>query len=172
MSSNQAAYVRAYIGLGSNLSSPLHQVRQAIAELAQIAQSRLCAVSRLYSSVPLGPADQPDYVNAVAAIDTRLSPLALLDALQHIEGQHGRVRGPVQWGPRTLDLDLLLYGNQQIDEERLIVPHPGLFERGFVLYPLTDIASDLLLPDGRSLQSVCASVSGEGLLPLSDGTPG
>lgn len=162
--------VRAYIGLGSNLASPMQQVRQAIAELAQLPESRLCAVSRLYRSAPMGPADQPDYINAVAAIDTRLSPLALLDALQSIEQQHHRTRGAVQWGPRTLDLDLLLYGDTLISEPRLTVPHPGMLQRGFVLLPLADIAPSLQLPGGEGLQALCAALPGEGLEPLAEGT--
>jgi 2-amino-4-hydroxy-6-hydroxymethyldihydropteridine diphosphokinase len=165
--------VRAYIGLGSNLASPLQQVREAIAELAQLPQSRLSAVSRLYRSRPLGPADQPDYINAVAAIDTRLAPLALLDGLQAIENRHGRKRGAVQWGPRTLDLDLLLFGDAVINEPRLTVPHPGMSQRGFVLRPLADIAPLLQLPTGASLQSLYHALPDEalaGLEALAEGT--
>ena len=163
-------YVRAYIGLGSNLTSPLQQVRHAIAELAQLPASRLRAVSRLYRTAPMGPADQPDYINAVACIDTRLAPLALLDALQALEQHHGRVRGAVQWGPRTLDLDLLLYGDALIDEPRLTVPHPGMGERGFVLIPLAEIAPTLQMPDGQSLSALCAALPEQGLDPLVQGT--
>ena len=125
---SRSPLVRAYIGLGSNLFSPLKQVRQAIAELAQLPESRLCAASPIYCSRPMGPADQPDFINAVVAIDTSLGPLVLLDGLQAIENSHHRKRGAVQWGPRTLDLDLLLYGNTRIDESRLTVPHPGMHE--------------------------------------------
>jgi 2-amino-4-hydroxy-6-hydroxymethyldihydropteridine diphosphokinase len=156
-------HVRAYIGLGSNLASPLRQVRQAIAELAQLPASRLVAVSCIYRSHPMGPADQPDYINAVAAIETRLSPLELLDGLQAIENAHGRVRGSVQWGARTLDLDLLLYGDEIIAEPRLTVPHPGMAERSFVLQPLADIAPTLQLPDGRELKALCTALGDEGL---------
>src|SRR5512143_2122176 len=122
--------VRVYIGLGSNLDDPLSQVQTAIDELASLPQSCLHAVSPLYRTPPLGPADQPDYINAVAAIDTDLDPLALLDELQRIEHHHGRVRS-LRWGPRTLDLDLLLYGQSTLASERLTVPHPGLCERPF-----------------------------------------
>lgn len=167
---SHSPHVRAYIGLGSNLLSPLKQVRQAIAELAQLPESRLCAVSPIYRSRPMGPADQPDYINAVVAIDTSLVPLALLDGLQTIENSHHRKRGAVQWGPRTLDLDLLLFGNAQINEPRLIVPHPGMHERSFVLRPLADIASSLVLPDGHSLQSLCDALPDEGLEMLEEGT--
>ena len=156
-------HVRAYIGLGSNLLSPLRQVKRAIAELAQLPQSRLAAVSWIYRSRPMGPADQPDYINAVAAIDTCLAPLELLDGLQEIENHHGRKRGAVQWGPRTLDLDLLLFGDAQIDEPRLIVPHPGMQERSFVLRPLMDLAPSLKLPDGKPLTLLCDALDDDGL---------
>jgi 2-amino-4-hydroxy-6-hydroxymethyldihydropteridine diphosphokinase len=156
-------HVRAYIGLGSNLVSPLRQVRQAIAELAQLPASRLVAVSRLYRSRPMGPSDQPDYINAVVAIETRLSPLELLDGLQAIEKVHGRVRGAVHWGPRTLDLDMLLYGDEIITGARLTVPHPGMAERSFVLYPLADIAPSLQLPDGREVEALCHALHADGL---------
>jgi 2-amino-4-hydroxy-6-hydroxymethyldihydropteridine diphosphokinase len=127
--------VTAYIGLGSNLQQPIQQVKQALLHLAELPQTHLLNASPLYRSAPLGPADQPDYINAVAALATRLSPLALLDALQTIERQQGRVREGERWGPRTLDLDLLLYAEQKIQNDRLRVPHPGLGERNFVLYP-------------------------------------
>jgi 2-amino-4-hydroxy-6-hydroxymethyldihydropteridine diphosphokinase len=138
----------------------------AIAELAQLPQSRLCAVSHLYRSAPLGPAGQPDYINAVAAIDTRLSPLALLDGLQAIENHHGRTRGAVRWGPRTLDLDLLLYGDALISEPRLTVPHAEMARRGFVLWPLVEIAPWLRLPGGETLQVLCAALPDAGLVEV------
>ncbi|MCW8918200.1 MAG: 2-amino-4-hydroxy-6-hydroxymethyldihydropteridine diphosphokinase [Gammaproteobacteria bacterium] len=155
---NPSPRVRAYIGLGSNLASPLRQVRVAISELAQLPQTALVAVSPLYRSTPLGPAGQPYYINAVAAIDTRLSPLALLDGLQAIERRHGRQRGAVRWGPRTLDLDLLLYGEAVIDEPRLTVPHAEMAQRGFVLRPLADIAPLLRLPNGETPQLLCEAL--------------
>jgi 2-amino-4-hydroxy-6-hydroxymethyldihydropteridine diphosphokinase len=149
--------VKAYIGLGSNLSgelvSPRAQVELALQELAQLPDSRLLAQSPLFSSKAVGPV-QPDYVNAVACIETRLAPLALLDQLQALEQAHRRVRLE-HWGPRTLDLDLLLYGDQQIDLPRLKVPHPYLTQRNFVLYPLAAIAPDLVLPCGTSLTRLC-----------------
>lgn len=145
--------VRAYIGLGSNLDNPLSQVRAALTELAKLPHTQLAAVSPLYRTPPMGPADQPDYINAVAALDTGLEPLALLDQLQRIEQQHGRVR-TLRWGPRTLDLDLLLYGDRVIKNERLAVPHPGLCERPFVIFPLQAIAPGLILPDGATLASL------------------
>lgn len=154
----------AYIGLGSNLEDPLAQVTRALAELAEIPQTLLLTQSAVYSSHAVGP-EQPDYINAVALLDTQLAPLALLDALQAIEQAHQRVR--IQhWGPRTLDLDLLLYGDQIIDEERLKVPHPYLTQRNFVLYPLADITPNLHLPDGAPLADLLSSCPADGLLRL------
>ncbi len=151
-------FIRAYIGLGSNLDEPLQQLQQAIIALQQIPDSRLTARSRFYRSKPMGPADQPDYVNAVAMFDTCLEPLALLDALQAIEQQQGRVRDGERWGPRTLDLDLLLYGPEAIDLPRLQVPHPGLTQRSFVLQPLFDLAPELTFPDGLTLREALAAI--------------
>ena len=133
----------SYIGIGANLSQPLQQAKAAIIALSQLSQSRLLAVSPLYCSKPLGPADQPDYINAVAKVETRLEAEALLDALQAIELSQGRERKEERWGPRTLDLDILLYGNHTIQTSRLTIPHYHMAEREFVLYPLADIAADL-----------------------------
>jgi len=156
--------VTAYIGLGSNLQQPIRQVNQALQQLAKIPRTRLVTASSLYRSAPLGPADQPDYINAVAALATGLSPLELLDALQAIERQQGRVREGERWGPRTLDLDLLLYGDLQIHNERLTVPHPGLGERNFVLYPLYDIAGeDLRIPGLDALGHLLLACPRQGL---------
>lgn len=142
--------VRAYIGLGSNLDAPAEQLRSALQALDQIAGTRLVATSSLYTSDSLLPG-QPRYTNAVAALDTDLAPLALLDALQGIENDQGRVRKE-RWGPRTLDLDVLLFGDQLIDVPRLKVPHYHLHARPFVLYPLAELVpDDFHLADGRSL---------------------
>lgn len=148
---------RVYIGLGSNLATPLLQLRSALSALSVLPQSRLIAQSSFYASDPLGPADQPRYVNAVAALDTGLSPLALLDALQTIELEQGRTRKAERWGPRTLDLDILLFGDLQLDEPRLTVPHYHMHARAFVLYPLAEIAPHLQLPDGRPLSELLAA---------------
>jgi 2-amino-4-hydroxy-6-hydroxymethyldihydropteridine diphosphokinase len=156
--------VTAYIGLGSNLQQPIEQVNRALQQLMKIPHTSLLAASPLYRSVPLGPADQPDYINAVAALATRLSALELLDTLQVIEQHQGRVREGERWGPRTLDLDLLLYGDLQIQTERLTVPHPGLGERNFVLYPLYDIAGeDLLIPGLDTLGHLLQACPRQGL---------
>jgi 2-amino-4-hydroxy-6-hydroxymethyldihydropteridine diphosphokinase len=143
-----------YIGLGSNLNSPIEQINKAIHRLAKSSQIKLIKTSSLYKSPPMGPQDQNDYINAVVEIETDLSSLALLDRLQSIELSQGRIRKEERWGARTLDLDLLLYGNQMIDNERLTVPHYGLTDRAFVLYPLFEIASELKLPKGQDLVSI------------------
>lgn len=157
---------RAYIGLGSNLEQPAEQLRSAFRALAALPDSSLTAVSSLYVSPPLGPAEQPDYLNAVAALDTRLEPLQLLDCLQQIESQQGRQRKTERWGPRTLDLDILLFAQQVIDLPRLQVPHYHLQARPFVLYPLAEIAPDLLLPDGRPLAELLQNCPLQGLQRL------
>jgi 2-amino-4-hydroxy-6-hydroxymethyldihydropteridine diphosphokinase len=159
---------RVYIGLGSNLAEPRQQLRAALAALAALPDSRLTAVSSLYASDPLGPPDQPRYVNAVAALDTALTPLQLLDALQAIELEQGRLRKEQRWGPRTLDLDILLFGQRTLDEPRLSVPHYHMHARAFVLYPLAEIAADLQLPDGRPLHSLLAACPYVGLERLAE----
>lgn len=148
---------RCFIALGSNQADPALQVSQAVTELAKLPQSRLLACSALYRSAPLGPQDQPAFINAVAMLDTELEPETLLDALQDIEQRRGRVRKAERWGPRILDLDLLLYGDRIIDTPRLQVPHYHMHARSFVLYPLAELAADLTLPDGTSLQQLLAT---------------
>lgn len=155
----------AYIGLGSNLENPRAQVEQAFFELSALASSNLLKRSPLYGSTAVGPGEQPDYVNAVALLETDLHPLELLDALQAIEQAHRRVRIE-HWGPRTLDLDILLLDDLCIDSERLKVPHPYLTQRNFVLYPLADITPDLNLPNGESLQELISSCPQDGLARL------
>ena len=134
-----------YIGIGSNLGEPIAQVNSAITALSDLDNISLIACSSLYASPPMGPQDQPDYINAVAELTTTLSAHELLDQLQAVEQQQGRVRNR-HWGERTLDLDLLLYGQDVLDYERLQVPHPGIALRAFVLYPLAEIAPDLVIP--------------------------
>ncbi|MEJ2687594.1 MAG: 2-amino-4-hydroxy-6-hydroxymethyldihydropteridine diphosphokinase [Gammaproteobacteria bacterium] len=153
---------RAYVGLGSNLQAPAEQVRAGLNELGALPDTRLGPVSALYRSPPMGPPDQPDYINAVAALDTTLAPLNLLEHLQAIEAAHGRVRGR-HWGPRTLDLDLLLYGDLELREDRLTVPHPGMHERAFVLYPLAEIAPQLRIPGRGALQDLLQTCPRAGL---------
>ena len=141
---------KVYIALGSNLANPQAQLTAALQALNALADSRLTAVSSFYQSQPLGPQDQPDYVNAVACLETSLAPLALLDELQRIEHEQGRVRLR-RWGERTLDLDILLYGNEIIQNERLTIPHYDMHNREFVIVPLFEIASDLVLPNTQLL---------------------
>lgn len=140
-----------FIGLGSNLLNPMQQLKLAVQEIAQLPQTKVVKASSLYASKPMGPQNQPDYVNAVCKIATALSPYQLLDALQQIELKHGRVRKEERWGPRTLDLDILLFGSLNEDTERLQLPHPGIAAREFVLVPLFEITPDLLMPDGQPL---------------------
>ncbi|MBO4969029.1 MAG: 2-amino-4-hydroxy-6-hydroxymethyldihydropteridine diphosphokinase [Pseudomonas sp.] len=141
---------RVYIGMGSNLADPADQLRSAVQALAQLPDSRLIGVSAFYQSDSLLPG-QPRYTNAVAAIDSSLAPLDLLAALQAIELDQGRERQE-RWGPRTLDLDILLFGDRLIDEPRLKVPHYHMHARPFVLYPLAELApASLKLSDGRTL---------------------
>jgi 2-amino-4-hydroxy-6-hydroxymethyldihydropteridine diphosphokinase len=141
----RAATAEAFVALGANLDNPVQQVRQAMSELGAIAQTRLLAVSSLYRTAPVGYADQPDFINAVAKLQTGLSPHELLDALHVIENRHGRQRS-VRNAPRTLDLDLLLYGTLVIREEGLTLPHPRMHERAFVLMPLAEIAPHVPVP--------------------------
>lgn len=143
----------AYIALGSNLNQPIKQLNEALTALGQIPQTRLLCQSSFYQSKPLGPQDQPDYVNAVALLETDLAPLVLLDQLQQIENNQGRVRLR-RWGERTLDLDILLYDNKVIQEERLTVPHYDMQNREFVLIPLYEIAPQLVLPDGTPVKEL------------------
>lgn len=143
---NNPSLTTAYIGLGSNLESPVAQIKSARMAILRLDGINEKAFSNLYASAPMGPQDQPEYVNAVIAVETDLLPLDLLHALQAIEQAHGRVRGNQRWGARTLDLDLLLYGDQQIDLSELTVPHPGIIERPFVLYLLLECAPDLIIP--------------------------
>lgn len=154
---------RVYIGLGSNLAEPLEQLRGALNALAELPQSQLVGMSSFYASDPLGPPDQPRYVNAVVALDTRLTPLQLLDALQAIELNQGRQRKAERWGPRTLDLDILLFGQRLLDEPRLKVPHYHMHARPFVLYPLAELAPDLQLADGRRLSELLSACPFQGL---------
>lgn len=153
----------AYIGLGSNLENPEQQIRNAVNAIKAIERTVMSNISALYYSRPMGPKDQPDYMNAVAELTTSLSPIALLDELQKIENDAGRVRKDNRWGPRILDLDILLYDNNVINSERLIVPHYGLKDREFVLIPLNEIASSMSLPDGETIKNLSQNIPTNGL---------
>jgi 2-amino-4-hydroxy-6-hydroxymethyldihydropteridine diphosphokinase len=141
-----AHWYPAYIGLGSNLQKPAQQIEAALGLVSEIPETRLVSVSSLYRSAPFGGVEQPDFVNAVASLMTQLVPLELLARLQEVENRQGRERDETRWGPRVLDLDLLVYSGQTIDEPDLSVPHPGIGERNFVLLPLGEIAPDLAIP--------------------------
>ena len=153
---------RVYLGLGANLNSPKKQLDNAVIALKSLPNSEFIACSHYYASKPMGPQDQPDYVNAVACINTLLEPEQLLDLTQAIELKHGRVRKAERWGARTLDIDILLFGEHILNTERLTVPHYGLNEREFVIYPLQEIAPELILPSGASIQQIANT------LPLND----
>lgn len=151
----------AYIGLGSNLDNPAAQLQRALAELTVLPDTRVLKHSRLYQSKPLGPQDQPDYLNAAAALQTRFEALALMRHLQEIEQQHGRRRSTEnRWGPRTLDLDLLVYGDLSLQTPELTLPHPELHMRSFVLYPLAELVPELVIPGHgtvRQLRERCTT---------------
>jgi 2-amino-4-hydroxy-6-hydroxymethyldihydropteridine diphosphokinase len=161
----RTAVAEAFVGLGANLENPLRQVRQAISELDAIEDTRVLVSSSLYRSAPVGYADQPDFINAVAKLRTGLSPHELLDALHGIENRHGRKRS-VRNAPRTLDLDLLLYGTLVVDEDGLTLPHPRMHERAFVLLPLAEIAPDAPLPGHAPLSQLLVHVDRSGVEKL------
>ena len=171
----------AFIGLGSNLADPQRQIEQALTELATLPQTCLRAASRLYRTAPVGPLvaspgaplrSQPDFVNAAARLATTLTPAALLLALQQLERRHGRVRDGTRWGPRTLDLDLLLFGDLVQTAASLQLPHPQLHRRAFVLVPLADIAPPTLVVPGQGcLGDLLAAVARTGVEPLAGWQP-
>ena len=151
-----------YLGIGTNLGDRAGNVRTALRKLEDLPTIQLGRVSSLYESAPVGVTDQPDFLNLVAAARTSLGPLALLDALLHIENQMGRVRTQ-RWGPRVIDLDLLLYGGERVSLPELTVPHPRLHERAFVVIPLAEIAPALTLPGSeKKVSDIADSFSREG----------
>lgn len=158
----------AFIGLGSNLESPIAQLKSARLAINALDNVQELAFSSLYASAPMGSQDQPDYVNAVMSVAASLAPLELLYALQAIELEHGRVRGVQRWGARTLDLDVLLYGDQHIDMPELTVPHRGIAERAFVLVPLSDCDADLFIPGKGKLSDLLIKCSTVGLRKLNE----
>jgi 2-amino-4-hydroxy-6-hydroxymethyldihydropteridine diphosphokinase len=152
--------VRAFIGLGANLGEPEAQVRRAIAALGTLPRTRLLATSSLYRSAPVGVGEQPDFINAVAQIETALSARALLEELLTAEARFGRER-PSPGAPRTLDLDLLLYGDEVIAAPGLAVPHPRMHERAFVLMPLAEIAPQVSIPRQGGVKTLLAACRGQ-----------
>jgi 2-amino-4-hydroxy-6-hydroxymethyldihydropteridine diphosphokinase len=159
--------MRVYLGLGSNLETPIEQLRAARAAIVNVRGISVCGFSSLYRSPPMGSQNQPDYVNAVMAIETDLSPLELLTTMQLIENEHGRVRNE-RWGARTLDIDILLFGDEILDFPALCVPHYGMTERAFVLYPLFEIAPDLDIPKYGKLADLVVRCPLNGLERLFD----
>ncbi|WP_018938993.1 MULTISPECIES: 2-amino-4-hydroxy-6-hydroxymethyldihydropteridine diphosphokinase [unclassified Thioalkalivibrio] len=169
MSSEPARGVHAFIGIGANLGDPETQVRDSFARLAhELPQTRLIGRSRLFRNPPMGPQDQPDYVNAVARLHTRLEPLDLLAALQAIECACGRERDGTRWGPRLLDLDLLLFGEHSLDLPGLKVPHAGIAERDFVILPLLELAPSLQIPGVGPLERLAQRFDGASLIPIAE----
>ena len=149
----------AFVGIGSNLDGPEQQVDQAIVALAELPDTILISQSRLYRSSPMGPSDQPDFVNAVVAVLTQAEPQAFLEQMQAIERKQGRKREGERWGPRTLDLDLLAYSGRIINEDDLTVPHPGIAKRNFVLLPWQEIAPNFVVPGLPDVAAMAASIS-------------
>ncbi|MEE4184662.1 MAG: 2-amino-4-hydroxy-6-hydroxymethyldihydropteridine diphosphokinase [Gammaproteobacteria bacterium] len=162
-----AHWVPAYIGVGSNLADPVAQVRRALERLDALPGTRGVRHSPLYRNPPLGPQDQPDYVNAVAGVLTQLTPRALLGELQALETALGRTRvAGDRWGPRVIDLDLLACGAQELVEPGLVLPHPGISERNFVLFPLYDVAPGLSVPGQGTVRDMISRVDGSALVPV------
>jgi 2-amino-4-hydroxy-6-hydroxymethyldihydropteridine diphosphokinase len=160
MSFPGSSAVTAYVGLGSNLDQPQRQLLQACTALAELPRTRLVRRSSFYRTAPVGKTDQPDFINAVAELVTELAPGTLLQALLHIEAQQGRVRS-VPNAARTLDLDLLLFGEQVVHEPGLDVPHPRLHERAFVLVPLAELNSNLNIPGHGTVAQLLPCVAGQ-----------
>jgi len=156
----------AYIALGSNLDDPVQQVRDGIADLGRLPDTTVEARSPLYSSRPVGPQDQPDYINAVVRLETALTAITLLHHMQSIELKHGRRRDGQRWGPRSLDLDLLLFGDETINGEELKVPHPEMARRAFVLQPLLDIAPAIRIPGLGPARELLDGLDAAGLARL------
>ena len=151
----------AYIGIGSNLDSPAQQVERAIQAIAELEGCFLAARSSLYRSAPMGPVEQPDFTNAAVSIMTIADPLTLLSKLQEIENAQGRKRDGEHWGPRTLDLDLLMHGRTVMDDPDLTLPHPGIALRNFVLLPLAEIAPAVTVPGLASVATLCRRIVDE-----------
>ena len=161
--------VTAYVALGSNLEDPVRQLRSGLEALGKLPHTRVVRASSFYRSAPVGYADQPDFVNAVAAIETELAPRALLDELLAIERHHGRVRDFPN-APRTLDLDIVAYGDRIVDEPGLAIPHPRMHERAFVMVPLAEIAPDAVIPGRGTVSALAADVDRASVTRAADRT--
>jgi 2-amino-4-hydroxy-6-hydroxymethyldihydropteridine diphosphokinase len=156
----------AYVAVGANLDEPLARVRESFAHLAAMRATKLVATSRLYRSAPLGPQDQPDFINAAVGLLTQLSASELLGELKDLERSLGRDAPLVRWGPRRIDFDLLVFGAERIDSPSLTIPHPGIPTRNFVLYPLLDFAPELFVPGHGRVKELASRVSTDGLSAL------
>jgi 2-amino-4-hydroxy-6-hydroxymethyldihydropteridine diphosphokinase len=163
---SEPRWTPAYIGVGSNLEGPRQQVERGFDALGRLPDTILVSRSRCYRSRPLGPQDQPDFVNAAAGLLTRLAPEALLAHLKALEATLGREQPVRRWGPRVIDFDLLLYGAEVRATEVLTLPHPGLLERNWVLYPLSDIAPSLWVPGQGRVADLAALLGTDGIEPL------
>ena len=156
----------AYVAIGSNLDDPVAQVTGSFAHLAAIRKTKLIARSRLFRTAPLGPQDQPDFVNACVGLLTHLEAGELLSELKELERELGRAAPVVRWGPRRIDFDLLVFGAERIDSTSLTIPHPGIPTRNFVLYPLLDFAPELFVPGHGRVKELASRVSADGLSAL------
>jgi 2-amino-4-hydroxy-6-hydroxymethyldihydropteridine diphosphokinase len=161
-----ALWTPAYVALGSNLDEPRRQIQLAFDALTVIPASRLIARSRLFRTQPLGPQDQPEFINAAAGMLTQLSAQDFLQRLQQIEREMGKQPPMQRWGARRIDLDLIVFGELRSDAPELQVPHPGVSSRNFVLYPLLDIAPELTIPGHGRVQDLAQRVGGDGIVPL------
>jgi 2-amino-4-hydroxy-6-hydroxymethyldihydropteridine diphosphokinase len=161
-------WIPAYIGLGSNLGDPPLQIEKAFTALAALPQTRSLSRSGIFQSSPMGPIQQPDFLNAAAGLLTQLAPQALLDALKNLERALGRASPVERWGPRVIDLDLLVYGALRLQEPQLTLPHPGIHERNFVLLPLLDIAPGLEIPGKGRVRRLAEGISRTGIRRLTD----
>jgi 2-amino-4-hydroxy-6-hydroxymethyldihydropteridine diphosphokinase len=159
--------VEAFLGIGSNLQMPQQQVNRAFSALRVLPETETARCSPLYLNPPMGSQEQPDYINAVVGLVTRLTPHRLLRKIQAIEQAQGRVRRE-RWGPRTLDIDLLVYGDLVLDTPELLIPHPGIAQRAFVLYPLFDIAPDLIIPGLGKVVELVANVNAGDLIKIGE----
>jgi len=159
--------VTAYVALGANIGEPAQQIRSALRALGALPGTRVVGVSSLYRNPPVGYLDQPDFLNAVAEVETRLAPRELLDGLLRIEREHGRVRDAPN-APRTLDLDIVLYDEKTVSEHGLEIPHPRMLERAFVLVPLAEIAPDAVVPGKGRVTDLLKRVDASGMIKLPD----
>ena len=155
----------AYIGLGSNMNSPVKQIKSAITSIEEIISTKIIGMSSLYKSKPVGPQNQDDYINAVIKIETKLVPYQLLECLHDIEEKHGRIRNE-HWGPRILDLDSLIFGNEIMVDEKLTIPHPEIENRSFVLAPLIEIDPDCIIPKKGLASDLLATIGKDNIVQI------